>query len=242
MNKFTLLLATSLLFLSCGLSHKAQKEGAVIENESYYRDLYSDTWVATDGVGREMPDYEEVGPVKKDQRRVVGIFYITWHTQNLANQRQPYEADVTKILAKDPTARFKADHPLWYTGSYHWGEPEMGSTLKHPSYCEGTNIVHYNTNNTDIKLAGETKGCGLLLVEGNLEINGDFSWNGMVIVSGSVICLGGGDKNVTGALLVGGEFDADIVGGNTNIIYCSSANNKQTESLPWRVLSWKEHF
>jgi hypothetical protein len=44
MNKFTLLLATSLLFLSCGLSHKAQKEGAVIENESYYRDLYSDTW------------------------------------------------------------------------------------------------------------------------------------------------------------------------------------------------------
>jgi len=144
--------------------------------------------------------------------------------------------------------RFKGEADFYYNVSsathtaMAWGEPEMGSTLKHPSYCEGTNIVHYNTNNTDIKLAGETKGCGLLLVEGNLEINGDFSWNGMVIVSGSVICLGGGDKNVTGALLVGGEFDADIVGGNTNIIYCSSANNKQTESLPWRVLSWKEHF
>ena len=49
-----------------------------------YRDIYPDTWVATDAIGRTMPDYSVVGPVKEDQRRVVGIFYITWHSDRLA--------------------------------------------------------------------------------------------------------------------------------------------------------------
>ena len=53
------------------------------------RDLFSDTWVATDALGRKMPTHAEVGPVKKDQRRVVGIFYITWHTDSLANLKSP---------------------------------------------------------------------------------------------------------------------------------------------------------
>ena len=65
---------------------------------SYATDIMSDTWVATDALGRTMPSYEEVGDVKNDQRRVVGIFYITWHTQGLKNLSQPYEGDVTKVL------------------------------------------------------------------------------------------------------------------------------------------------
>ena len=31
-----------------------------------YRDIYSDTWVATDALGRTMPNQEEVGNVKDD--------------------------------------------------------------------------------------------------------------------------------------------------------------------------------
>ena len=92
-------------------------------------DLYSDTWVATDALGRTMPQIDSVGPVKNDQRRVVGIFYITWHTQNLLKARSPYEADVTKVLHNDPNARMQADNPEWKYGSYHWGEPEMGYFL-----------------------------------------------------------------------------------------------------------------
>lgn len=96
---------------------------------SYATDLMTDTWVATDALGRTMPGYEEVGPVKNDQRRIVGIFYITWHTQGLKNLPQPYEGDVTKVLEKDPSARMIADHPNWKLGSYHWGEPENGYFL-----------------------------------------------------------------------------------------------------------------
>ena len=96
---------------------------------SYATDLMTDTWVGTDALGRTMPEYDEVGPVKHDQRRVVGIFYITWHTQGLRNLPQPYEGDVTKVLEKDPSARMIADHPNWKLGSYHWGEPENGYFL-----------------------------------------------------------------------------------------------------------------
>lgn len=92
-------------------------------------DLSQDTWVATDALGRTMPGIESVGPVKTDQRRVVGIFYITWHTQNLATLPSPYDADVTKVLQADPSARLQADNPNWKYGSYHWGEPEMGYFL-----------------------------------------------------------------------------------------------------------------
>ena len=91
--------------MSCALS--AQD----ITVEKQVADLYSDTWVATDALGRTMPGFDSVGPVKKDQRRVVGIFYITWHTQGLANLPAPYGADVTKVLQADPEARHQADNP-----------------------------------------------------------------------------------------------------------------------------------
>ena len=57
-------------------------------------DLMSDTWVATDALGRQMPLQETVGPVK-DGRHFTGIFYITWHGAGNHNLPGPY-TDVTK--------------------------------------------------------------------------------------------------------------------------------------------------
>ena len=107
--------------------------GAAAENQDY-RDLYSDTWVGTDALGRTMPDYAAVGPVKEDHRRVVGIFYITWHDDQKAKLKAPYAADVTKILAADPNARLDAKNPLWAYDAYHWGEPEAGYFLSRDKY------------------------------------------------------------------------------------------------------------
>jgi len=72
-------------------------------SENVYRDIFPDTWVATDALGRTMPDESIVGGVKTNQRRVVGMFYITWHDDG-KNTRSPapYSSDVTKILEKDP--------------------------------------------------------------------------------------------------------------------------------------------
>jgi hypothetical protein len=122
-----------------------------------------------------------------------------------------------------------------------WGTPTPGATLQDPSFCDCNNIVYYNTQDTGIKLSGGVTGCGMLLIEGDLNISGGFSWYGPIIVTGAVMFTGGGDKNITGALLSGESVDAaDVIGGNTNIVYCSSAINAQTENRPLRRLRWKE--
>lgn len=100
------------------------------EEQSYYRDLFPDTWVGRDALGRQLPTSSEVGSVKRDQRRVVGIFYVTWHSDsNHRSDRTGYGGDVTRILATDPQARLDAKHPLWTEHMYHWGEPELGYFL-----------------------------------------------------------------------------------------------------------------
>lgn len=70
-----------------------------IENsdDSLYWDIYPDTWVATDALGRMMPDHKKVGDVKRDKQRIVGIFYVTWHSDALASLNIPYQADVSNL-------------------------------------------------------------------------------------------------------------------------------------------------
>lgn len=133
-----LILIVVLLFLST--SNYAQS----IADTSYYRDLYPDTWVGTDALGRKMPTYKDVGPVKpayaeastgrKDHRRIVGIFYITWHRDKLYHMKSPYGADVTKVLKAHPEARLDGNDPAWQYRSYHWGEPENGYFLSKDKY------------------------------------------------------------------------------------------------------------
>jgi len=99
------------------------------------RDLLADTWVGRDALGRTMPLIAEAGPVKQDQRRVVGIFYVTWHRDALAKLiAYPYAGDVSRVLAADPKARLDAKHPLWKEPSYHWAEPEDGYFLSKDEY------------------------------------------------------------------------------------------------------------
>ena len=119
----------SIALITLGLSSYAQKQERKL---SPVRDLYSDTWVATDAIGRAMPTNTETGDVKDDKRRVVGIFYITWHTQNFHSVASPYTGDITKILQQSPEARKQTNHPAWKKYDphmYHYAEPEMGYFL-----------------------------------------------------------------------------------------------------------------
>ena len=129
----------------------------------------------------------------------------------------------------------EAAHP-----GMNWGAPVPGATQQSASSCDVNNIVYYNTNDTYIKLTGSSSGCGILLIDGDLELDGGFLWYGLVLVSGNVIFTGGGGKNITGGVLAGGSADVDLVGGDANIVYCSSAISDQTQYQPLRRLSWKE--
>lgn len=135
MKKRSLFLLMSWLSLLTTLAqNKASELSATIVDKEQCRDLYTDTWVATDALGRSMPGITVSGPVKKDHHRVVGMFYITWHTDNKANLKSPYAGDVTKVLAANPAARLNAKDPQWQEGSYHWGEPENGYFLSKDEY------------------------------------------------------------------------------------------------------------
>jgi len=123
------LLISAILLAGLGLASAAD-----LAKPAPARDLFADTWVAQDALGRNMPSFSMVGPVKKDHRRVTGIFYITWHSDPLKTLKSPYAADVSRILAQDPKARLDSKHPLWTEGSYHWGEPEAGYFLSKDEY------------------------------------------------------------------------------------------------------------
>ncbi len=74
---------------------------------------FGNEWVATDALGRSLPTYQEVGPMKPD--KYVGVFYFLWQWQVDTIR------DVSKILTANPT------NPVWEnTKTYYWGEPEAG--------------------------------------------------------------------------------------------------------------------
>jgi len=81
-------------------------------------DVFADTWVATDGLGRILPGPKECGPVKKD--KWVGIFYWTWHTQ----RGGPNDNSRLLAAAKDGKVNWSAS-----SAPHHWGEPELGYYL-----------------------------------------------------------------------------------------------------------------
>ena len=125
---------TKLILILLALGLLGGTGGARAGDTPYYRDLFPDTWVGHDSLGRNMPTASVVGPVKTDHRRVVGIFYVTWHSDSHHKLKSPYTADVSRVLAADPEARLNANHPLWAAGSYHWGEPELGYFLSKDEY------------------------------------------------------------------------------------------------------------
>lgn len=88
-------------------------------------DTMSDTWVATDGLGRTLPTYGEVGGPRED--RFVGVFYFLWLGQHTTTG--PY--DISKILTADPSALQNHDDPAWgpIGHHHHWGEPYFGYYL-----------------------------------------------------------------------------------------------------------------
>ncbi len=85
-------------------------------------DTFSDTWVATDALGRTMPTGAQVGAPRAD--RTVGMFYFLWHGAHI--QGGPF--DITRILAQNPAAMQQPDSPLWgpLHVPHHWGESIFG--------------------------------------------------------------------------------------------------------------------
>lgn len=109
-------------------------------------DVFADTWVATDALGRPAPGLAECGPRRAD--KWVGIFYWTWHVPRGGPN------DNTRLIATARDGRVE-----WPDNGapHHWGEPELGYyrmtdpfvIRKHASLLAdaGIDVILFDTTN-----------------------------------------------------------------------------------------------
>ena len=126
-----------------------------------------------------------------------------------------------------------------------WGVPKSNGAQVPLAYAGQMNVVYFDMHgDKELTLSGGSHGAGLLLVDGDLELHGGFSWYGVIIVTGTFSSAGGGEKNITGGVLVGGESSVDV-GGDATILYCSEGVKRLRDKLkfaPLKVVQWKEIF
>ena len=126
-----------------------------------------------------------------------------------------------------------------------WGTSISDDTTVPITYTGPMNIVYFNmSEDKTIKFAGESRGAGILLVEGNLEIDGGFTWYGIILATGAVAYTGSGQKNVTGGVMAGESATAGIeIGENAGILYCSAVSKRLKEVIPpLKITRWREIF
>lgn len=101
--------------------------------------------------------------------------------------------------------------------------------------------VYSDTNNPYLVQGlsvSNVTGYGILVVRGDLTLNGGFTWNGLVICSGTITFNGGGlGVNINGAVLANTTV---TMNGGLDLRYngCQLANAFQRSSM--QILSWKE--
>ncbi|MCR4342032.1 MAG: hypothetical protein NUW01_19315 [Gemmatimonadaceae bacterium] len=125
-----------------------------------------------------------------------------------------------------------------YAWKHNWGGPAGGA-------CENHFPIIYAKGPTSTLSLTSGSGQGILFVEGNLELAGNFSFNGPIVVRGTISSKG--TNVVNGALAA-----ANLSGGTNSVLgtalitYSSCAVNKALETAipPKRIVerAWMEVF
>jgi len=120
-NSFWFLLGTAFL-LSC-------KGNEVREQASLSEGHQGTVLAATDGLGRTIPQNENVGDPQSN--RQVGLFYFLWQGHSASTTSED-NWDLSELWAKNPETFEDFDHPNWGGGAgvvgkyYFWGKPIYG--------------------------------------------------------------------------------------------------------------------
>ena len=129
-----------------------------------------------------------------------------------------------------------------YSDIRNWGDPNRAAT---PGLCEQYFPIIYAPG--DLAINGNI-GQGVLLVAGNLSIQGGFTFYGPVISRGTVKLTGTGN-HINGSVLAANVVDSttsSMVSGNSAIQYSRCANNTalQRTAMPVKApqRSWAELF
>jgi len=154
--------------------------------------------------------------------------------------------EMLDYLKGDANFKYHYSENQTLTGYFDgWGTPTSSGSSVPITYTGTMQIVYFNMGgNKTLKLAGDSHGAGILLIEGNLEIDGDFTWYGVVLATGAVYSSGGGLKNVTGGIISGENATMEVdIEGDAGIISCSTVSNKLKDMIPpVKITRWREIF
>lgn len=123
-------------------------------------------------------------------------------------------------------------------GTYPSGLPNEPSTVN--------TVTEYIPGS--VKLTSAASGAGILIVDGDLEINGGLNWYGLILVRGKVSFTGGAGQNVNlyGSILAGKDVNAtdqaqtDTFGGSINFHYDVCALKRLGSGTPPQLLASHE--
>ena len=134
-------------------------------------DTYSDTWVATDQLGRVLPTHSKTGGPKKD--KIVGLFYYIWHGSHGYDKhsnpsRLPENGQGVKPW--DAIKKYKSPHvipeileaPLgkrnWGPTSswHHWGHSIFGDYVANDPWLIRKQVQMFNDAGVDVVIFDAT--------------------------------------------------------------------------------------
>jgi hypothetical protein len=98
-------------------------------------------------------------------------------------------------------------------------------------------VVHVAGN---LDVSGNNSGSGVLVVDGDFDMGGTFNYNGIVIVLGDLKIAGGGDaKQVIGGIMVQGTVSGtSTMDGNVKLLYSSAMINQLYSLTKYEISSW----
>lgn len=140
-------------------------------------------------------------------------------------------AEYAQLLADNPDILIDTQNKI--TTTNEWG------TLSQPKVTFVNGDIHINNSQA-------ASGCGILVVNGNLTINGGFDFIGMVIAfkDASIDITLNGNGSILGSLVVAGnQINVEVASGNFETLYSSEALNLIQSLLATKrftILSWWE--
>jgi len=156
----------------------------------------------------------------------------------------PAGADVSPFPAGTDSTCNYADRNNW--GEPHRSWPDTVSTSTYVAGCRGYFPIVYVDGNLHVNR--QSRGQGILLVNGDLTFNGGFEWNGLIIVRDDIE-RGNGNAEIYGSIM---SRNADLsdrssdLRGTTTIRYsrCALENALRGSAIliPAKHRSWAQFF
>lgn len=92
----------------------------------------------------------------------------------------------------------------------------------------------------DLDIQGNGSGAGVLIVDGDFHLGGTVSWSGVIIVLGNTDIQGGGNaKNIVGGIMCQGTLTGTTnVAGNVKVLYSSAMISQLYALTKYEISSW----